>query len=361
MSKKTLGYVELEWTCPNCGGRNKGNVSVCTHCGAPQPEDVKFEQPAEEKIIEDAKVIERAKAGPDIHCAYCGTRNPAGAETCSRCGAALGEGTARETGQVLGSHKDEPAPDIECPFCATPNPATALKCKNCGANIHEPKTAPAPEAPAPAAPRRSRTGMLLLVGIGIVVVICFAALFALFGRTDDVTGKVSDISWERSIVILAPVPVRREAWQDQIPSSADVGFCHDEVRYTSDQPEPNSQEICGTPYTVDTGSGFGEVVQDCEYLVYDTMCEYSVLELAPFNTVVERGNDLSPEWPALRLEAEQQEGDSNETYTITFEADGERYTYTTRNPNEFAQFAPGSSWTLKVNALGNVMDVEPSN
>lgn len=54
MTKKSLGYVELEWTCPNCGSRNAGQETVCVHCGTAQPEDVSFHQPAEEKIITDA-------------------------------------------------------------------------------------------------------------------------------------------------------------------------------------------------------------------------------------------------------------------------------------------------------------------
>lgn len=359
MTKKSLGYVELDWTCPACGGRNKGNATVCKHCGAPQPEDVKFEQPAEEKIIEDAVVIERAKAGPDIHCAFCGTRNPAGSQICARCGADLGEGVARAKGGIVGAHRDEPAPDIVCPFCATPNRATNLKCSNCGANIHEPK--PAPPAPAQPTPKSGGMNKLVLVGIGILIVICFAALFLIFGRTDDVAGQVSNVGWERQIVVLGLAPVSHQDWRDEIPANADLGSCRDEVRYRSDTQQPNSQEVCGTPYTVDTGSGFGEVVQDCEYLVYDAMCAYTTMEMVPVNTLVSSGTGLNPEWPELRLEAEQEQGDSSESYTITFQADGETYRYTTRNFNEFSRFEPGSRWLLKVNALGTVVDVEPAN
>ena len=85
-SRRTLGYVENEWTCPNCGGRNKGSVKACDNCGAPQPEDVKFELPSEQKLVKDEAAINSAKAGADIHCGFCGTRNPATAATCSQCG-----------------------------------------------------------------------------------------------------------------------------------------------------------------------------------------------------------------------------------------------------------------------------------
>ena len=72
--KRTLGYVQLEWTCPNCNSRNPGGVKSCQNCGAPQPENVQFERTADEKLITDEKEIKAAAAGPDIYCGFCGTR-----------------------------------------------------------------------------------------------------------------------------------------------------------------------------------------------------------------------------------------------------------------------------------------------
>jgi len=112
MVKKTLGYVELEWRCPRCGSRNPGPEKTCNGCGAPQPEDVEFEQPAEEELVTEESEIERAKAGPDVHCAYCGARNPADAEICTQCGADLTEASARVSGRVVGAHRDKPAADV---------------------------------------------------------------------------------------------------------------------------------------------------------------------------------------------------------------------------------------------------------
>ena len=53
MTKKSLGYVELEWICPNCDTKNPGPQKTCLSCGMPQPDDVKFEQRAQETLIED--------------------------------------------------------------------------------------------------------------------------------------------------------------------------------------------------------------------------------------------------------------------------------------------------------------------
>jgi hypothetical protein len=54
MTRKTVGYVQLEWACPRCETRNPGPQKFCNGCGGPQPPDVKFEQPAQEKLLTDA-------------------------------------------------------------------------------------------------------------------------------------------------------------------------------------------------------------------------------------------------------------------------------------------------------------------
>ncbi len=361
MSKKSLGYVELEWTCPNCGGRNPGQVKVCGNCGAAQPEDVSFHQPAEEDIITDAEVIEKAKLGPDIHCAYCGTRNSADAATCANCGADLAEGSKRESGQILGAHRDEAAPDIECQYCGTMNSGTALQCKNCGSTLQlEEKALPDSPTKQKPTPRGTRLNKWILIAVGVLIVVSCIALFFFLNQTDDVVGQVNNVSWERQIIIMGLVPANHRTWRDEVPQNADLGVCREEHRYTSDNPQPNSTEVCGTPYNVDTGSGFAEVVQDCEYQVYDDMCEYTVLELQPVDTLILTGSDLNPQWPALRLQTDQQEGEREERYSVVFSADGEQYTYTTRNPQEYDDFVIGSNWTLSVNQLGSVVDVEPA-
>ncbi len=358
MTKKTVGYVELEWRCPNCGGRNPGREKICAQCGAAQPPDVAFEQAAEEKIIEDATVIERAKVGADIHCAYCGTRNPADAQTCANCGADLAEGSARDAGNVLGGLKDKPAAEIKCAYCGTMNPGTAHNCHNCGATLEKEQPKTVPEA-APQG-RRGGATTAILIGIGVIIVAACIGLFIFLNQTDDVQGRVNELSWERSIVIMGLAPVVREGWWDEIPQEATPGMCRQEQRYTSADPQPNSTEVCGTPYTVDTGSGLGEVVQDCEYLVYDDRCEYTVLQLQPVDTLVLSGSDQNPRWPELRLNADQEEGERQESYLIVFSADGETFTYRTSDVEKYHQFVPGSSWVLKVNQLGGVTAVEPA-
>ena len=146
MTQKTLGYTELEWTCPKCKTRNPGTVRACTGCGAPQPEDVQFEQAGRQELVTDEAKIEAAKKGADIHCPYCKARNPAGTEVCIQCGGDLKEGLRRESGKVVGAYQAPSAAvkEIACPSCAAPNPETGKVCIKCGARLDKPAEVAAP-------------------------------------------------------------------------------------------------------------------------------------------------------------------------------------------------------------------------
>ncbi len=355
MTQKSVGYVKLQWTCPNCGAKNPGPQKTCSGCGAAQPANVEFEQAAQEELIKDEAEIQRAKAGPDVHCAYCGARNPAGSEICTQCGANLAEAAARAKGRVLGALRDKPAPDVPCPSCGATNPATALKCAKCGASMAKPRPAPAPVAAA----KGRGCGPIPIIG-GVVLVGIIAAFIFLLTKTSDVVGQVQGLNWTRSVAVEALGPVTHQTWREDVPRDGVLGRCTQKVHHTQSQPTANSREVCGTPYTKDTGSGYGEVVQDCEYEVYADWCDYTVQEWQRVDEVTLAGSDLNPRWPEPRLMTDQREGDRTEKYEITFDADGKSYTYRTGDAALFSRCEIGSRWILKVNQLGNVNAIEPA-
>lgn len=362
MARKTVGYVHMEWTCPSCGSRNPGTVEVCASCGAPQPDDVQFEQAVQEKLIEDEKLIARAEAGPDVHCPFCGTRNPATAEQCSQCLADLTDAAARERGHVVGAHRTEAAPPITCPACGTENPAANMKCTQCSATLPRPEAKKSTSKPTPKALQergRSRTGVWIAAIVGLIVVACGVIIF-LANQTEETIGRVSDVEWTRTVMIEGLVPVEAEDWRDEIPADGEIGACREEVRYTSQNPEPNSVEVCGTPYTVDTGTGVGEVVQDCEYEVYDDYCTYTRMDWQVVDEVSTSGSDFTPTWPTLQLATDQREGEREEVYEVIFDTDGRSYTYRPGSADELQQFDIGSRWILEINTFNNVRSVEPA-
>jgi ribosomal protein L40E len=321
---------------------------------------VQFEQVAQETLIEDEKLIEQVKAGADIHCPFCGTRNPATATHCSQCLAELSEGTARQSGKVVGAHQKKAVPDVACTHCGAMNPGTSHECSQCGAVLPKPnRPDTAPKQPARSATGMSKTARFVLFGIlGLVVIACIA-LVVLSNRTEEVVGEVQSVSWEYAIQIEALTPVEDEDWQDEVPDDAEILSCQQEVRRTQPNPAPNSVEVCGTPYTVDTGTGVGEVVQDCEYQIYDDLCTYTELQWREFDLVSLSGDDFVPEWPDPALAQDQRLGESTETYEVVFNADGETYTYRPDDFAEYAQFEEGGRWILEVNTFNNVRSVTP--
>jgi predicted nucleic acid-binding Zn ribbon protein len=102
---------------------------TCENCGAPQPENVQFEQPAEQKFVTEENELKAAKAGPDIHCGFRGARNPANAAVCSQCGGDLAEGKRRQAGREMGPAPTAPK-TVTCTKCGSENPGSERVCRS---------------------------------------------------------------------------------------------------------------------------------------------------------------------------------------------------------------------------------------
>ncbi|MBK8794117.1 MAG: zinc ribbon domain-containing protein [Holophaga sp.] len=203
MAQKSLGFVELEWTCKSCGTKNPGMQKTCISCGSPMPPEVAFELAAEQKLLEDKKKLEAAQQGADTFCPYCGTRNAAGAGTCIQCGGDLKTGKIRQSGQVHRRFQPGPAPEMSCPFCSTKIPANLQRCPKCGGDLTQ-KAAPA--APPPLVPpAKTKTPIWMIAGgIALLLLCCsiVGAVAILGARTTDKRGQVESVYWQRSIEIM---------------------------------------------------------------------------------------------------------------------------------------------------------------
>jgi len=336
MARKVLGYVELVWTCDSCGTRNPGPIRSCTACGAPQPIDVKFEHvdSATFNFIKDEALIRMAKSGPDKHCPYCGTRNLAETTNCVKCNGDLTVGaTSRPAGEVVEQAVD-----------------TALQTDQ----VDSERASGVPKKPMPK--------WMPIVGILLLIICCvFGAIF--FSRklkTDQMSATVVQTYWKRQIAVEEYRSIQKSDWESNIPSYADPYNCNLRHRYDSDTPKANSEEVCGEPYTVDTGTGVGEVVQDCYYEVYEEHCSYDVMEWVVIDTLSLDGYTTVASWPTSNtLTNNQRLGDSSESYLITFDADGEQYPYRTSSYELFRQATTGSRWIIEVNGFGDVTSIKP--
>lgn len=365
MTKKTVGYVDLEWTCPRCGNRNLGVNKKCSSCGAAQPQDVQFEVgAASSTLIDDEAKIQQAKSGPDIHCPYCGARNVAGAQRCKVCGGGLAGGQARQVGQTVGALPTGSAEPVKCPTCGALNAASATRCESCGALLPKPQAPPPPAAVTPARPA-GRIPIALIAVVGIVAVVACIAIALLSGgdrgrATQQVAGQVSDTAWKRVVLVQALLPVQRQDWRPNVPGDAKLGSCQERLYDTLDEPVPGSVEVCGTPYVVDTGTGVGEVVQDCQYQVFEEYCNYTALGWQAIAPIVLAGEGLNPAWPSQRLDDQQREAGREEEYVVTFQTESGPVQFNVSGLEQFRQFTQGSQWTLEIDGRGRVVGVEPA-
>lgn len=353
MARKSIGYVRMVWYCPNCQSKNPGNFRFCRGCGAAQPTDVAFQKDDQDVLITDEKEIAQAKLGADVHCGYCGARNPANVKECLSCGADLATATPRASGAVGGALQTGPVPMQNCPACGTPNPATVLTCSKCGASLQS----AAPQGIA-ANTRTSFPKWLPFAIAGLVVVIILLVIF--LTHTTDSLGTVTSVAWLRSYPIQEQQMVDHQDWEDQVPQEATLGSCEERLSGTSDQPSGSgrSEEVCGEPYTVDKGNGYSEVVQDCHYDNYADYCNYTIQEWVTVDTVSASGSNLQPYWPQLNLKTGQRSGEGSEEYTITFSTENGSLNYETSNASLYSEAEPGSRWTLKINTLGKIVAIE---
>jgi ribosomal protein L32 len=346
--KRTLGYIQAEWPCPNCGTRNKGSVKTCENCGAPQPENVQFDLPAEQKFVTDEGAIKAAQAGADIHCGFCGTRNPATAAVCSQCGADLKEGKARAAGRVVQPAQAAPKVVI-CKNCGTENPSANTVCSKCGAPLpravpEKPVPVQVPKGPAVVTPKKPN--WLLLGGIGAALVLCcIAVLFVFVFPSSSLEGRVSDVYWQTSVPVQEIRTVNYTDERGSPPSDAYNVSCRTEER-----------EICEQK-TVDKGNGYFEVVEEC-HTESEQYCDYTVDEWTTVQTYTLEGNDLFPVYSEPSLTSGQRIGSTTEELTVYFDTGKGRVAYSPDTVDEFQQFEIGSVWTLKMNLAGAVLSVE---
>ncbi|WP_345348719.1 zinc-ribbon domain-containing protein [Candidatus Villigracilis affinis] len=256
------------------------------------------------------------------------------------------EGKARQAGQVM-----QAAPAVKiinCKNCGAENPSSERVCSKCGAPLPRTVVEPVPAAGVvtPAAKAQpKKVNWLLFGGIGAFLAVCCIAIFALFVfPSKSVEGTVADVFWQTSVPLQEIRAVNYSNERGSPPSGAYDVSCHTE-----------SQEICEDK-TVDRGNGFAEVVTECRTESQD-YCSYTVDEWATIQSYDLSGSDLFPEYAEPSVFNGQRLGNASANLTVTFSTPKGEITYSPGSVSEFQQFQIGSTWTLKLNALGGVLSV----
>ena len=346
MSKKSSKFIQLEWECPGCDGRNPGPDKSCLSCGAPQPDDVEFLAPAEQKVVTDEKSLQRAKAGADIYCAFCETRNAGTEETCIQCGADLGEGEKRKSGGEVRQRMAEKM--VFCPSCDAENSSTNHSCSACGSPLKKEsfssakKTTIDKQAENTPVPKKRKWLIPLIIAI---ILCCLAGAFFILSPSKSVRGIVEQVHWQTNISLQEEVEAHYSNERGNPPSDAYDVACHTE-----------SEEVC-TEETIDQGNGFAEVVETCE-THSEEYCSYSVMEWQRVEMLSLEGDNFAPQYASPSVSSNQRLGEESVDYTVIFSTDSEMLNYSVDELGEFKSFQIGSEWTLNMNRLGGIVSVE---
>lgn len=359
MAQKSLGYVQLVWTCPNCLTKNPGNFRFCKNCGASMPENVKFEQPIKEELISDQALIDEAKKGPDVFCGYCGSRNPSTAGSCSTCGADLNEGTKRSAGTAYHTSSVAQSSTIQCSVCGAENDIGNLTCTSCGSSLQTTAKIESDASSAQTTPPKAGTGKGCMIAIVLLILAAIIGFFLMTSKKNSQSVVVSNTTWQTSLQVLGLIDKQASAWHDSIPGSSRIINCSERVRERSDTYVSGSEEVCEEPYYVDKGNGFSEKVQDCYYEVYDDYCTYAYQDWDVISVLSDQGNDINPLIPKTSLTEDQKLGDQSVSFSISFtDSSGKIYTYVPSSLEEYQQFAVNDHYTIELNGFGSIVNME---
>ena len=354
---------EGRWDCQYCGAKGLlGRDKVCPNCARSRPEGTTFYLPEDEEVVESQSLLEQARKGPDWICEYCASSNPADLDTCRHCNAPR-EGTSPQQ-EVKQYDLDAVARSGDM---TVPDPHEKYR--------QEP----------PPQPKKKRPKWLVpvLAGIGVLLLLCLG--LTLF-RSDDIEVTVAGVSWERTVAVEAMQLVTEEDWEvpdgghiiserEEIREYDPVLVGHETVqREVSEEVQVGERTyVCGQE---DLGNGFFEDIECTEPIyetqtrietyeepiyqqvpVYDTMYTYEIEKWVEVRTERATGRDHNTFWPDLTLAANERAGERSEQYHIVFvDGDGDEYELTIPE-TEWLSYEPNGSYSVKLNALGQIVEV----
>ncbi len=358
-----MAIKEGRWDCQYCGTiGNLGRHRNCKNCNRSRPEGTQFYL-ADDAEVTDKTLQRQALVGPDWICSFCGTSNAADITVCASCGAPRDATSPVQKVKKYGVGQAPKRGDMS--FDEDQGQASA------------------PEKPK----SKFKLPAVAIVAIAAVAVVCLGVVaFLIFGgRNADAT--VSGFQWERTVNIEAYKTITEEDWS--LPTTARLISQREEIHhydqvidhYETRQREVSEQVKVGTESYVcgerDLGNGFFEDVM-CDRDVYETQTHtetydepiyvnvpvyqtlyvYDIDKWVVDRTEVAAGRDHQPYWPTAELEEDEREGEKTESYLVEFtDSEDKRYEWETPLA-EWQKFEEGQSIVLKLNALGQVSEVE---
>lgn len=181
------------WDCESCGYiGNKGPLTRCEKCGSPRPENVKFYLADDSEIVTKREEIEKAKAGVDWVCSYCGAHNKAYDKNCHSCGVQNKKSEEHKNLQVKETYYDQKKQENQ--------------------KKQEPKQKSHANKPPKKLPGCFKVGFLILFfgAIGLFILSLF---------TKEIDVEVVDKKWESVYELEKNEQIEEEAWE--VPNGAE--------------------------------------------------------------------------------------------------------------------------------------------
>jgi hypothetical protein len=309
------------WDCPGCERKRiPGPERSCPSCGKPRDPSVPFYSDEDAPVVTDAAMLERAQAGADWQCPYCGADNQAGNQACIGCGASKDGAKNRATKEIL----DAPPPPKKAP------PTHLL-----------------------------RTAILVLLAVS-------AAAYFLFVRTSKVPVTVQGATWTKTLELENLVVTRESGWQENVPFGAH------EVSRTSKTRTKSVQD--GTTRVKvgkkDMGNGFFKDVYEekpryVQREYSDAWVTYDVQRWVQGRTLTESRNDgTEPPYPEYVARFDERVRAKDSKLHVALEGpSGKAYQYVLSVSDDalraaLATFPAGRKMTAKINAVGTVSALE---
>jgi len=359
-----MAIREGRWDCQYCGTvGNLGRDSACDNCGRSRPDGTKFYL-ADDATVEDKRLQQQALLGPDWVCEFCGTSNAGDKTVCGSCGAPREGGSPTQEIIEYGVGEVPDSGDMTFDDQPAQSESTAEKSD----------------------PKR-KLPIAIIIGGAVLAVLCVAIVaFLVFGGKDE-NASVTSFDWERTVDIEAFQTVTEEDWQvpagGRTLSQSQEIHHYDQVleRYETRQRQVEEQVQVGTENYVcgqrDLGNGFFEDIQ-CDRPVYETQSRtesyeepiyrdepvyqtqyvYEIDKWIVIGSETSSGGDHSPFWPRADLSSDEREGDTIEQYWVFFtDADGDVHEWES-TLEEWSALEQGQQVVLKLNALGEISEVE---
>jgi hypothetical protein len=354
-----MAIREGRWDCPACGSKGiLGRHTLCSQCGRPRPQGITFYLPSDADEISNPSLLAIAQDGADWICQYCSASNRTADVFCTQCGAARGSSPT----QAVQTHGLDEVPR----------------------SGKEPSKLSTSQAVASKVSKKSFLSFKRAIATLALSLTLGTGTWFVMPRSFQTT--VSNVSWERQILIEHYVTVTESDWSIPpggrlISQSREIkeyvrvlDHYETRTRQVSEQVAVGSETyVCGQR---DLGNGFFED-ETCSRTLYETRTRtetyeepiyrqdpiyatkytYDIERWVHARTETTQGNDPNPVWASVTLAGNEREGDRQEIYAVQFtDTKGKPYRYEFSEA-EWATFAMGESCKLTLQ-YGKLNDID---